>query len=567
MTLTVHLQEDDQRQLEVNIEVAEERVEKAMKQKARQLARDFNFPGFRRGKAPYKAVLKRFGPEQVRAEVVDSLLQDVVTETLEQEDIQPYAQPMLTEIEMEPLVLKLLVPLAPVVTLDEAYRTIEKPFEVEPVSEEAVDTAVEGFLQGLATSEDAERPAELGDYVTLSGHGALLPLADADADEAVEDDGEPLSHEAEETIFHDHDGIEFLLDAEKTYPGTGFVEAIVGSEMGDMLKFDITFPDDYTEDGFAGRQARFSLLVVAVKTHHVPELTDELAQEHGHDSIEDLRVAKRADLEEAAKQEARTEFLEEMIDELLKLAEVSYPPAAVTHELDHSVEQLKKQVEQYGMKWDDYLRGQGKTVEDLHEEWRPDVERNLERSFVLSEFIQAERLKIADVELDTAVDKQLTMFGDLSEFDEEMQQSLRQMFASGQNLQSMANGLMVDKVLDRMLLIAAGDPPDIDTLEAEAEEAAEAARLAREQARLEAEKARLEKEQALLEAEVASLEQEKALLEAEAEMAEDAETEESVDGDDDAVESESAPEIEENELDTAVVDEDDNEEEEKPAEA
>ncbi len=562
MTLTVHLQEDDQRQLEVTIEVAEERVEKAMRQKARQLARDFNFPGFRRGKAPYQVILKRFGAEQVRGEVVDGLLQDVVTETLEQEDIQPYAQPVLTEMEMEPLVLRLLVPLAPVVKLDEAYRAIQKPFAVEPVSEEAVDTAVEGFLEGLAVSEDAERPAELGDYVTLSGHGALLPLADADADEAIEDDGEPLSHEAEETIFHDHDGIEFLLDAEKTYPGTGFVEAIVGSEMGDMLKFDITFPDDYTEEGFAGRQARFSLLVVAVKTHHVPELTDELAQEHGHDSVEDFRAAKRADLEKAAEQEARNEFLEEMINDLLEVTEVNYPPAAVTQELDSSVEQLKKQVEQHGMKWDDYLRGQGKTVEDLHDAWREDVERNLERSLVLGEFIQAERLKIAEIELDTAVDKQLTMFGDLSEFDEEMKQSLRQMFASGQNLQSMANGLMVDKVLDRMLLIAAGDPPDVDTLEAEAEAAVEALRLAREQALLEAEAARLAKEEAKAQA----------LLEAEAEIAEDAEVEESEDAEGVTVESESAPEIEESELDTAVVAseaEDDNEaeDEEKPTEA
>lgn len=482
MTLTVHTQEDEQRQLVVTIDVAEERVEAAMRQKARELARNINFPGFRRGKVPYNMVVKRFGAEYIRSETMDDkFLNEIVLEVLTQEDIQPHAQPILEDLQQEPLSLKLIVPLSPVVELSEDYREIRLPFVIEPVSDEAVDTAVEGFLQSLAKTEEVERPAELGDFVTLSGHGALLPIAADDEGAESEDDGEALSHDAAETIFHDHDGTEFLLDPEKTYPGTGFVEEIVGAETGDMLKFDITFPADYTEENLAGRQARFSLLVVTINTYDVPELTEELVQEHGYDSIEALRADRREELAERAKDAARAELLKGMIEALHEGAELNYPPQVVTQELDKAVENVKKQVEEYGMKWDAYLQSQDKTVEDFHEMWADEVTRDLERSFILSKFVEMERLTISREELDTAVDKRLTMFGDMSQYDDQMRQTLREIISGGQNLEAIANEVMYEKLLDRMILIAGGNPPDLDALEAEEAAKAEAARLAQEQ--------------------------------------------------------------------------------------
>ena len=52
VTLTIHTEEDDQRQLVVTVEVAEERVQKAMRNTARKLSKDAYIPGFRKGKAP-----------------------------------------------------------------------------------------------------------------------------------------------------------------------------------------------------------------------------------------------------------------------------------------------------------------------------------------------------------------------------------------------------------------------------------------------------------------------------------------------------------------------------------
>ncbi len=61
MTLTIHKEENDERELKLTVEVSEDQVQKAMRGKARELGRDMNFPGFRKGKVPYRVVVQRVG--------------------------------------------------------------------------------------------------------------------------------------------------------------------------------------------------------------------------------------------------------------------------------------------------------------------------------------------------------------------------------------------------------------------------------------------------------------------------------------------------------------------------
>ena len=61
MTLTIHKEENEQRELKLTVEVSEDRVEKAMRSKARELGREMRFPGFRKGKVPYRVVVQRVG--------------------------------------------------------------------------------------------------------------------------------------------------------------------------------------------------------------------------------------------------------------------------------------------------------------------------------------------------------------------------------------------------------------------------------------------------------------------------------------------------------------------------
>ena len=89
----------DNRQLRLIIEVDEERTQQAMRRAARQIARQVNIPGFRKGKAPYEVIVQRYGEDTVRQEAAEVLVGEVYREVVEQEEIKAYAPGMLEEVE------------------------------------------------------------------------------------------------------------------------------------------------------------------------------------------------------------------------------------------------------------------------------------------------------------------------------------------------------------------------------------------------------------------------------------------------------------------------------------
>ena len=121
MTIIIHTDEDDQRQLALKVEVSEDRVESAMQKRARQLSSQMRIPGFRPGKVPYGVIVQRFGREAIRAEAVEDLVQDIYEEALTEAEVAAYGRPSLDDMEMEPLVMTFVIPLEPVITLGD-YR-------------------------------------------------------------------------------------------------------------------------------------------------------------------------------------------------------------------------------------------------------------------------------------------------------------------------------------------------------------------------------------------------------------------------------------------------------------
>ena len=180
MAITIHKEENDQRELQLKVEVSEDQVETAMRKKARELGRELRFPGFRRGKVPYRVIIQRLGRDAVRSEAIDDIVQTVFVEALDEADVEPYGQPALEDMQYEPLELKFTVPLAPVVTLGDDYREMRREIEPVAVTDEAIDEALEQVQFQHQTTETVDRAVEAGDLVTVSGRGELLPQETAD---------------------------------------------------------------------------------------------------------------------------------------------------------------------------------------------------------------------------------------------------------------------------------------------------------------------------------------------------------------------------------------------------
>ncbi len=464
MTLTIHTEENDQRQMAVTVEVAEERVQKAMRNTARKLARDAYIPGFRKGKAPYQVILRRVGEETLRAEAIEDMVQSVFEEALAQSGIELYAQPSLDEVEQNPLVYKFTVPLAPTVTLG-AYRELRREVTEPEVTDEAVADALQKIQERHQVVEPAERPAALGDLVTLSGKGILLPRAADEEAEGEEADGEETavteSSDQEEILF-DEEQTELLMDADVLFPGTPFVEQIVGLSAGDQKAFTFAFPEDFDDEELAGREASFDVTLLEVKSRILPELDDDLAKQEGdYETIDELRASVRDNLQNQAEADAKNELIERMIDDLLADAEIVYPPAAVEMEIDTMVDSLKSQITRSGWEWEDYLRIQGMDEHSIRHEFEDTAVERLQRQLALRQFIFDEKLTVKAEDVDEKIDARLEDFGD----NDELRDSMRQYFQSGYAFEMISSEVLMDKAYERMRDILAGNAPDLASLE------------------------------------------------------------------------------------------------------
>lgn len=445
MTLAIHAEEDSERQLKVTVEVPEERVQAQMRKTARNLAQQVRFPGFRKGKVPYNILVRRVGEEALRADAVEEMLEGVLAEALEEVDTTPYRQPSLDDMDMDPLVIKLTIPLEPEVKLGD-YRTTRKEIQPIEVSEEALEDALEHVREHHHELEDVDRPAEASDMVTLGGEGKTV------GDE-------------EEVIWHEHE-TDVIMDPDKTFPQVPFVENIIGMLAGEEKSFQFNFPEDYEEEELAGKHVEFNVKVDKVQSREVPELSDELAQQEGdYETLDELKEGLTEQLQNAAEQQAKSDLLDVMVDDMLTEAVIVFPPVAVESELDGRIENLKEQVTRSGWKWEDYMRLQGETEESLREQWHDEAVEQVRRGLVLRQFVADERLTVDSADIDAAVEERLGQFDD----NEELRENLRNIFTQGQGLEMMSNDILLDKVYERMKEIVTGNAPDLDALEAEDE--------------------------------------------------------------------------------------------------
>jgi trigger factor len=312
--------------------------------------------------------------------------------------------------------------------------------EVE-VTQEALAEALAQLRASFQELEEVDRPSEIGDMLTVSGTGKV-----------DEEDGEVIWSEQDTDL---------LMDQGKTFPDLPFVENLIGLSAGEGAEFSVQFPDDYAEEELVGKEAVFSVSVSKVQNRTLPELDDELAQKAGeYETIDELRTAMDKELLDQAKNRARSELLDEWVDELLADAELVYPPAVMESELDSMVNDFRDQITRSGWQWEDFLKLQGESEASLRENWQDGANDRIQRGLVLREFTRLEKLEVNSTDVDEMIEKRLSQYGD----NEELQEQLRTVLTQGQGLESMTNDILMENIINRVEEIVTGNAPDLDEL-------------------------------------------------------------------------------------------------------
>jgi trigger factor len=426
--LTITTSPRDDHQLDLTIQLGPERTEAALQRAAKQVAKRANVPGFRKGHAPYSAVVRAYGRESLLNEVLDALGQEVYSEALETEQIEPYAQAALVNVEMDPLAFKLTVPLDPTVDLGD-YHTLRCEEPQVNVTEADVDKVIEGRRDQLATWVDIERAAEIGDMVVVDIKGDV----------------------GEDSIMDNRDWEINLKDESGWLPG--FDQAFVGMAAGDEKDFALTYPEDSTSR-YKGQEATFHATVKTIRAHVQPETNDEWAKGQGdYQDLADLRAKLLASLTEQARAEAQSKLNDDAIRALIEHApQMDYPPVVVDEGVEEMLHDLEHRLSDIGYKLDDYLKLQGTNAAEYRLRIRSQAEGRAKGRLVVSALARDEKIEVTPEEISARIEKMIPLGVD----DNPEAKNLREVLTGERGQEMIRQELLSEKTLARLREIVTG---------------------------------------------------------------------------------------------------------------
>ncbi len=368
----------------VEVEVPSDALEREMRSAATEIGREMRVPGFRSGKVPAQVVIQQVGREAVLDEAVRRGLPAWYEEALSDAGITTVGDPKVDLRDLpqkgSPLAFTIEVGVVPPARLGQ-YKGLEVGRREPRVDPDELQTELERIRESLASLQTVDRPAGGGDFMVIDYAGRV---------EGESFDGGEARGQVVE------------LGSGRLIPG--FEEQLNGAQAGDELEVQVTFPDDYSNEELAGKEAVFTVQVKEVKEKRLPELGDDFAVEAGgYDSLDELRSELEQRLKRADERAIEMQFREGVVDAAVAQAQMEVPHELVhakAHEMWH---RTARRLSSQGIDPRRYLELSGKTEEELVTESEPDAERALKREAVLAEVVKAEGIEVTDEEVADAL--------------------------------------------------------------------------------------------------------------------------------------------------------------------
>ena len=425
MKVTNEKIENNQAFLTVEMEPAE--VEKSLEESYHRLVKKTSIPGFRKGKAPRPMLERYIGKESLFEDALNNLLPEAYEKAIKEQEIEAFAQPHIEVTQTDPLMFKVTVPLVPEVKLGDYHRIRVKPEPVE-LTEDDVNAAIEQLRHQQATWEPVERPVDFNDLVILD-----------------------IESHIEDKPFINQKGVQYQVVPNSISPAPGFAEQLAGMKKDEEKEFKLKFPPDYARSELAGKEPSFKVRVTEIKQERLPELNDELAKEINpkFKTLDSLRKQVSADLRLGAERKAKVDFEDRVIEAVVDIAQVEFPPILVETEIDRLINQQLQRWQMGREGLEEYLKRVNKTEQELREELHPVATKRVTGSLVLGKIAEEAKIEVSDSAIGAEI-KRLTK-GDAEKGDE-----LQRYLNAPQSRESIRQMLITRKTIQRLVEIAEG---------------------------------------------------------------------------------------------------------------
>ncbi len=371
--------------IDVNVVKFEVKVEankfnEALTRAYKKNVKNFNVPGFRKGKVPMNVVKQYYGVGVLLEDAVNFAIDGSYSEVLKENNIIPVDYPKIDVVEVgegKDFVYTAEVTVYPEVELGE-YKGLSVEKKTYEVTEEEVAKKLKEMQEKNARIESKEEgTVENGNIAVIDFKGFV--------------DGE---------AFQGGEGHDYSLEiGSKTFIDT-FEEQLVGAKVNDTVEVNVTFPENYGKEELNGKPAKFEVTIKEIKVKELPELDDEFAKETSEfDTIAELKADITTKLEAANAERADREFEEAVINAVAENAKVEIPAVMVEKEVDKMVQNLQQRLQYQGLNLEQYFQFTGTDEEKMREYMRENAATKVKVDLVLEAVEKAENIDATEEEI------------------------------------------------------------------------------------------------------------------------------------------------------------------------
>ena len=403
----------------MTIAVPSEQVDTAVNARLQEAAKNIRMNGFRKGKVPLKVVKDRYG-KGVRQEVAGELMSQSYYEALNEQSIKPAGQPRIEATKLEEgedLEFTAVFEVYPEIELPDFSKIKAEQLQAD-VEDADIDEMIETLRKQRQTWSEVDRAAADKDMVNIDYVGRK---------DGEEFDGGKAA------------GTNLVLGSERMIPG--FEDGIIGKKPGEEFTLKLTFPEEYQNADLAGQEVEFDLTLNTVSEQTLPEVNEEFYASFGVEEggMEAFREEVANNMRRELKTATRNKLKNKIMDELLKLVDVTVPAALIAGEVDQLRNQALQQM------------GGGQNIDKnmLPDElFREQANRRVVLGLVLGEVIQDQGMKADPDKVRTAVEELASTY-------ESPEEVVNWYYGNEEQLSAVESSVMEDQVFDYIIEQAA----------------------------------------------------------------------------------------------------------------
>jgi trigger factor len=312
------------------------------------------------------------------------------------------------------------------------YKGLEYASQKASVTDEEVDVEIQRRLQKAAKTENSKTgKVENGDTINISFVGKI--------------DGKEFEGGSSESTD---------ITVGTTQMIDGFVEGLIGKNVGESVTLNLKFPDDYGKTDLQSKAVEFKVTINSKKKISVPKLNTEFVKknskfttvkEYKEGVKKELLNQKQKSLDSTVKQELWSRIID-------KSKAKKYPEKELNEAMSQAnklEESYKAQAQNYGMEWETYLKTVMRTDKKGFEKLKQEYAKNIVfNRMVMYSIARSENISLSNREYKKEILKILEDNG----YDEE---SFKKAF--GKDIETYADEqnwrqkVLFDKVLDKVM--------------------------------------------------------------------------------------------------------------------